>query len=130
MLIFRAFTNRSFALLWSGQTISRLGDSLYAIALAWWVLQKTGSATAMGIVLICAEVPMIVCLLFGGVAVDRFPRARLMLASDLLRGSLVFLIAFLAFLQWLDLWQICVMAALFGVVSAFFYPAYTALIPD
>jgi DHA3 family tetracycline resistance protein-like MFS transporter len=81
-------------------------------------------------VLICAEVPMIACLLFGGVAVDRFPRVRLMLASDLLRGSFVFLIAFLALLQRLELWHICVMAALFGGVSAFFYPAYTALIPD
>ena len=63
---------------------SRLGDSLFTIALAWWVLQKTGSATAMGIVLICSTLPMLMLLLFGGVAVDRFPRLHLMLASDLL----------------------------------------------
>jgi hypothetical protein len=54
MTVFRALTNRSFALLWSGQTISRLGDSLYTIALAWLVLQKTGSAAAMGGILICS----------------------------------------------------------------------------
>lgn len=53
--------------------MSRLGDSFYTIALAWWVLQKTGSATAMGMVLICSTVPMILLLLFGGVAVDRYP---------------------------------------------------------
>src|SRR5258708_31211386 len=97
MKIFRAFAHRSFVLLWSGQTISRLGDSLYTMALAWWVLQKTGSAAAMGGVLICATLPMILCLLFGGVAVDRFPRVRLMLSSDLLRGGVVIVIAFLAF---------------------------------
>lgn len=130
MTVFRAFTHRSFVLLWSGQIISRLGDSLFTIALAWWVLQKTGSATAMGIVLICEQIPMLLCLLFGGVAVDRFPRVRLMLASDILRGGLIVLIASLAFLQWLELWHILVLSALFGVVDAFFSPAYTALVPD
>ncbi|HEX4204901.1 MAG TPA: MFS transporter [Ktedonobacteraceae bacterium] len=130
MMVFRAFSHRPFALLWSGQIISSLGDSLFTIALAWWVLQKTGSATAMGIVLICSTIPMLLFLLFGGVAVDRFPRIRLLLASDILRGSVVVLIAFLAFQQRLALWQIFVMSAIFGVVEAFFYPAYTALVPD
>ncbi|HEY6285306.1 MAG TPA: MFS transporter [Ktedonobacteraceae bacterium] len=130
MAVFRALTHRSFALLWSGQIISRLGDSIYIIAMAWWVLEKTGSATAMGLVLICSEIPMILLLLLGGVVVDRMPRVRLMLASDLLRGGVVFLIAFLAFQQWLELWQLFVMSALFGIVQALFYPAYTAFIPE
>jgi MFS family permease len=130
MGVFRALSQRSFALLWSGQTISRLGDSLYAIALAWWVLEKTGSATAMGIVLICSTIPMLLLLLIGGIVVDRLPRVRLMLASDLLRGGMVVVIAFLAFQQRLELWQLCVMSAFFGLVQAFFYPAYTAVIPD
>ncbi len=123
-------SNRSFALLWSGQTVSRLGDSLYTIALAWWVLQKTGSAAAMGGVLICSTVPMLLLLLFGGVAVDRLPRVRLMLGSDLICALVVLLIAFLSFQQWLALWQIFVMSAIFGAVEAFFYPAYIAVVPD
>lgn len=127
---FRALSNRSLALLWGGQTISRLGDSVYTIALAWWVLQKTGSATAMGAVLICATIPLLAFLLFGGVAVDRFPRLRLMLASDLLRGAMVTLIAALAATQSLALWELCAMSAIFGAVEAVFYPAYAAVIPD
>ncbi len=130
MSLFRSLSNRSFALLWSGQTISRLGDSLYTIALAWWVLEHTGSAAAMGVVLICSTVPMLLLLLLGGVTVDRLPRLCLMLASDLLRGGVVGLIALLAFQQWLELWHVFVMSAIFGVVRAFFYPAYTAVIPD
>lgn len=130
MNVFRSLANSSFALLWSGQTISRLGDSLYAIALAWWVLEKTGSAMAMGVVLICSTLPMLLLLLLGGVLVDRLPRVRLMLVSDLLRGMVVGLIALLAFQQWLELWQLCAMSAFFGAVRAFFYPAYTALIPE
>lgn len=130
MAVFRSLAHRPFALLWSGQTVSRLGDSLYSIALAWWVLEKTGSAAAMGVVLICSTIPMLLLLLVGGVAVDRLPRVRLMLTSDLVRGALVALIAFLAFQDWLELWQLFVLSALFGVVRAFFYPAYTAIIPD
>ncbi len=130
MAVFCAFTNRAFALLWSGQTVSRLGDSLFTIALAWWVLQKTGSATAMGVVLICSTTPMLLCLLFGGVAVDRLPRRSLMLATDLISGGAVILIAYLSFQQWLELWQLCVLGALFGVMEAFFYPAYAAILPD
>ena len=130
MTVFRAFSNRSFALLWSGQVISRLGDSLYTIALAWWVLQKTGSATAMGIVLICSTLPFLLFLLFGGVAGDRLPRLRLMLSSDLIRGGVVMLVAFLSYQQWLQLWQIFVLSALFGIVDAFFSPASAALLPD
>ncbi len=56
--LLRALGYRPFVLLWSGQTISRLGDNFYRIALAWWVLEKTGSATVMGTVLICSTVPM------------------------------------------------------------------------
>ena len=130
MTVFRAFSNRSFALLWSGQVISRLGDSLYTIALAWWVLQKTGSATAMGVVLICSTLPFLLFLLFGGVAGDRLPRLRLMLSSDLIRGGVVMLVAFLSYQQWLQLWQIFVLSALFGIVDAFFSPASAALLPD
>ncbi|HEX6779522.1 MAG TPA: MFS transporter [Ktedonobacterales bacterium] len=130
MAVFRSLAHRPFALLWSGQTVSRLGDSLYSIALAWWVLEKTGSAAAMGVVLICSTIPMLLLLLVGGVVVDRLPRVRLMLTSDLLRGALVALIAFLAFQDWLELWQLFVLSALFGMVRAFFYPAYTAIIPD
>jgi MFS family permease len=130
MTILKAFSHRSFTLLWSGQIISRLGDSLNTIALALWVLQKTGSATVMGGVLICTTIPMLLFLLFGGVAVDRFPRIYLMLASDVLRALLMLLIAFLVFQAWLQLWELFVLSALFGVVEAFFYPAYSALIPD
>jgi hypothetical protein len=125
MNMFRAFANRGFALLWSGQTISRLGDSLYTIALAWWVLEKTGSAAAMGIVLICSEIPMILFLLLGGVLVDRLPRVRLMLLSDLLRGGVVCLIAILSFQQRLELWQIFIVSALLVLSRRFLSSLYS-----
>lgn len=126
----RALNNRPFAFLWSGQTISRLGDSLYRIALSWWVLGKTGSALAMGTVNIVSMVPMLVFMLFGGVLVDRLPRSWVMFSSDLLRGFLVAGVAVLATLNLLEVWHIFIISALFGIVSAFFEPAYIAVFPE
>jgi MFS transporter, DHA3 family, tetracycline resistance protein len=130
MKLFRSLTHRSFALLWSGQTISSLGDSLYQIALAWWVLEKTGSAAIMGTVLIFSSVPMLLFLLIGGVTVDRFSRLQVMLLSDLLRGVIVALITILAFTDRLEVWHVLIASTLFGLVDAFFHPAYAATIPD
>ena len=87
---------KSFVLLWSGQTISGIGDFLYEIALAWWVLEHTGSSAAMATALIFSLAPMLLFLLVGGVAADPYPAVPLMLASDLLRGVIVLTVAVLA----------------------------------
>jgi len=126
----RSLTDRSFALLWTGQTFSRVGDFMYQVALAWWVLQKTGSAGAMATVLVFSFAPMILFLLIGGVAVDRFPRLPVMLISDLLRGSIVTIVAALAYFDQLELWQVYIMSLLFGLVDAFFQPAFAAAVPE
>jgi DHA3 family tetracycline resistance protein-like MFS transporter len=130
MTFLRALRHRSFALLWTGQTISRLGDSLYRIALAWWVLEKTGSATAMGTVLVVSFLPMVLFLLVGGVVVDRLPRFRVLFASDVLSGSVVAVVALLAATGRLEIWHVYIAGALFGLSEAFFYPAYSACVPQ
>lgn len=130
MALFRALTHRSFALLWIGQTISRVGDHLYQVALAWWVLEKTGSALAMGAVLTFSMAPMLLFVLIGGVAVDRLPRVRLLLVSDLGRGVAAAAVAWLALSGRLEIWHIYGASLLFGLADAFFQPAYLALVPE
>jgi MFS family permease len=130
MNILRAFTHRPFALLWTGQTVSRLGDNLHRITLAWWVLEKTGSATAMGTVLVLSQIPLLVFILIGGIVVDRFPRIRIMFLSDLLSGTVVTFIAIFAWLNVLEIWHIYLASLIFGFVEAFFFPAYQAVIPQ
>jgi MFS transporter, DHA3 family, tetracycline resistance protein len=128
--LFRSLSYRPFALLWSGQTISRIGDFLYQVALAWWVLEQTGSAMAMGTMLICAFASMLLFLVIGGVTVDRLPRVRVMLVADLIRCALISSVAVLAFGQSLQIWHVLVASLLVGFVDAFFQPAYTALVPE
>ena len=127
---FRALRQRPFALLWSGQTISRLGDRFYQVALVWWVLEKTGSAVVMGTVLIFSEVPMLIFALLGGALVDRWPRLPVMMLSDLVRGVAVGTMAVLSFANLLQVWHIYVISLIFGMVDAFFQPAYRASVPE
>lgn len=130
MTLFKSLTHRPFAFLWSGQTVSRLGDSIFYIALAWWVLEETGSAAAMGTMFILTNLPMMIFMLLGGVAGDRFSRSRVMLTSDLLRGLVVSIVAALAFSDSLDLWHVYVASIIFGLLNAFFQPAYVAIVPE
>jgi DHA3 family tetracycline resistance protein-like MFS transporter len=130
MNVLRSLKHRPFALLWTGQTTSRLGDSLYRIALAWWVLEKTGSATAMGTVLVFSQIPMLIFLLIGGVVVDRLPRLRVMFASDILSGLVIAFIAVFSWLDLLEVWHIYIASMIFGFVEAFFFPAYQAVVPQ
>src|SRR5215216_6296729 len=130
MNVLRSLKHRPFALLWTGQTISRLGDSLYRIALSWWVLEKTGSAVAMGTVLILSQIPLLLFLLIGGVVVDRLPRIRIMFASDVLSGLVITFVALFSWLNLLEIWHIYIASIIFGFVEAFFFPAYQAVIPQ
>jgi MFS family permease len=130
MRLLDALRHRPFALLWAGQTVSRLGDSLYRIALSWWVLEKTGSAAAMGTVAFFTFAPMILFLLVGGVLVDRLPRFRIMLASDSVNAVVVGLVTALAATDRLEVWHIYAASIVFGLAEAFFYPAYSASVPQ
>jgi len=127
---FQALRLRSFAYIWSGQTVSRLGDGLFQIAIAWWVLDKTGSAVALGLVEVAVIVPKLIFLLIGGVIADRLPRYYLMLGSDTARGVILTTIAFLTIANRLEVWHLYVGAFLFGFVDAFFQPAYAAIVPE
>lgn len=126
----QALLLRPFALLWCGQTVSRLGDRIFQVALGWYVLELTGSATAMGMLLLCTTLPLLVLLLLGGVLSDRLPRRSVLLVSDVGRGALVLLLGFIAWRGAVELWQLYVVALLFGTVDAFFQPAYGALVPE
>ncbi len=126
----RALQARPFALLWTGQTISVLGDAVFTIALTWEVLLLTGSATAMSLIVLAQWTPRIALLLFGGVLADRVSRRLLMLWADAGRGCIVLLVAWLSWSHLLQFWQLVALAPLFGIVSSFFDPAYQAILPQ
>jgi DHA3 family tetracycline resistance protein-like MFS transporter len=129
MTLFRSLSVRPFALLLAGQTLSRVGDFLYQVVLAWWVLEATGSALAVGTVFLLSLLPTLIFGLIGGVAVDRFARIPIMLFSDVGRGVLITGAAVAAYAGALQVWHVYAISLFFGIVDAFFQPAYFALVP-
>ena len=123
-------SNRNFVLLWGGQAISQLGDSIFYVAFIWMVVELTGSALAIGSLLIAIQIPALMCQVISGVVVDRYDRQRIALGADLLRGLMVAGLALVLLAGRLELWQLYMLAIAFGIVGAFFGPAMRALLPD
>jgi MFS family permease len=125
-----ALRNRNFALLWSGQTISVVGNGLFLVALPLEVLQISNSPLNLALVISAQTIPSVLLLLIGGTLVDRLSRRVVMLVSDSVRGTSVLLLAALVARHDARLWEFIVLAVVFGSADAFFLPASTAIAPD
>lgn len=111
-------------------TVSLLGSRLTTIAIPWFVLLTTGSATRTGIVAFCELVPAILASFFGGALVDRLGHRRTSIVADVISGGTVALIPLLHATVGLAFWQLLILVfcgALFNVPGA---TARAALLPD
>ncbi len=120
----------SFAPLLAARAISVVGDGVSTIALAWLVIQTTGSGAAMGVVLAVRVIPTLVLLLVGGVAVDRFSRHRIMVVSDGGRAIVMSIVALAAATDHATVPLLAASAAASGALDAFFAPAFVAVLPQ
>src|SRR5207245_6182748 len=121
---------RDFRLLWAGLTISLRGDGVFLVAIAWEAYVLWNAPAALSIVGIGMTVPMIAFLLPGGVLTDRLDRRRVMLGADAVRAAAVGVLAALALAGSLRFWELVALVAVYSVGSAFFTPAFDAIVPD
>ena len=127
--LFAPVRERNFRLLWLGETISLAGDHFYFVALPFLILDLTGSDLAVGTVLMTAAFPRAILMLVGGAVTDRYTPRDVMLASNVCRGLLVALLAALVATGTVAVWHLYVVALAFGTADAFFFPAFTAIVP-
>jgi MFS family permease len=127
--ILQPLRNRSFRLVWLGETVSMLGDQFYLVALPWLALALTGSSLALGLVLMAAAIPRAALMLVGGAVSDRYDPRRLMIASSAARAALVAVLATLVWTDAVQLWHLYLLGAGFGAADAFYQPAALALVP-
>jgi len=120
---------RNFALLWVGHALSLLGEATFYIALVWLTLDLTGSAAAMGTVMVCMTVPRVLLQALGGVTGDRYDRRSIILFTNLLRALIMFAFTALVATRRITIVHLYLLAAGFGLCNAFFMPARDALIP-
>jgi MFS family permease len=121
---------RQFRLLFLGRTISFAGSAMAPVALAFAVLELTGSKTDLGLVLAARSIPQVVFLLVGGVWADRLSRHRVMVASNVLSGAAQAAIAVLLVTGAAEIWHLAALAAVNGFAAAFFFPASQGVVPQ
>ena len=126
---FEPLREQPFRLLFFGRALSGVGDAIVPVALTFAVLDL-GDATDLGIVLGSQSAARVIALVAGGVWADRLPRQLVMMAADVLRAVVQALIALAFFTDAIQIWQLAVGGALFGIASAFFNPASTGLVPQ
>ena len=111
-------------------TVSLIGDGIFIVALAWQVYELSNAPTALSLVGLAMTIPNVVFLLIGGVVSDRFDRRRVLVAADLIRGLAVAAMGVLSLNGTIELWHLMVLAAVYGGGTAFFGPAFDAIVPD
>jgi Transmembrane secretion effector len=123
-------TNSRFRRLWVGSVISLVGDQFYLVALPWVVLQITGSAVAMGTILMAASIPRAVLMLMGGAMADQLSPRRILLGTAFGRTIVVGAVGALLWFRVLQTWELYVLGLAFGVADAFSLPASSAFMPS
>src|SRR4051794_4926179 len=128
--LLRPLRRRDFALLWTGLSVSLIGDGIYFVAIAWQVYELSNSPEALSIVGFAWMAPQVALLLLGGVLADRYPRRRLLLVADGVRFVALALLAALVLSDALDLWHMIVLVAVYGSGEALFGPAFNSIVPE
>ena len=119
-----------FRKLWVATTLSLFGDFFSYIAMAWLVLQLTGSSLALGTVLVVQALPRAVLMVVGGALADRLSARLTMLGSMGLRAVFVAPLALLVLTGRVQMWEVYAIAVVFGIVDAFFMPARSSILPQ
>jgi len=126
----RKLWNRDYILLLQGSAVSCIGDMMYSVAIAYWVYQKTGSNSLMGIM---SAISMFVTMFlapFTGSIVDKCNRKWVLAGTDALQGILMLTVGALAYLDKLNVPGVLIAAFLTALGSVFYSPAANTLMID
>ena len=121
---------RQFRLLFFGRTVSLFGSAFAPVAIAFAVLDLTGSASDLGLVVAAGFVPQVFFILVGGIWADRLPRHHVMVVSDLVAGGAQGAIAVLVLTGSAEIWHLLALQVVRGVAASFFFPASQGIVPQ
>lgn len=113
-----------------GRFVTFLGNAFAPIALAFAVLDLTGSAGDLGLVLAARSLPTVALLLVGGVWADRMPRHVLLVVFSLIAAITQSAAAALLITRTAHVWQLALLEAVNGVSAAFLAPASMGAVPQ
>src|SRR5438105_1695804 len=125
---YAALRNPNYRRLLLGSLLASAGNEMQSVAIGWELYQRTGSATALGLVGLVQFLPVFLLSLPAGQAADRFDRSHLVIASQL--GMALASLGLTSLSFWhgpLPLFYVCLLCS--GICQAFNFPAPWSLLP-
>ena len=123
------FQFREYRLLITAVTLSIFADGMFAVVLAMQVIAIDNDPVSLSIVTTCFGAALVTFVLVGGIAADRFRQRSIIIAVEMVNVLASTTIAVLGLLGALQIWHLAVGAAAVGAAAAFFFPAYSAILP-
>jgi MFS family permease len=124
------FRQRPLRLVFVANMISMFGSGMNSAAVAWYILQATHNEMALGMFVVLQTIPAMLLLPFSGVLIDREDRRRLVMLLDSIRAVIIVIVAILAFLHRVQVWQLYLMNTLVSAGFWMFWPTIMALIQE
>jgi len=113
-----------------GSAISDTGTWMQVMTQGWVMATLTNSALMLGLVNLCAGLPMLALTMVGGSAADRFDKRKILLITQYVQIALAVCIGLLIWSGKIQIWHIFVFAAILGISNSFEMPTLSALVPE
>lgn len=126
--LFHALRHRDFRIFWYGQSVSLLGTWMQTTAQAWLVLEITGSALKLGVIMALQFLPILLLSLFTGPLIDRFPKRRTIIITQSILAIQALVLALLVWTGVVRYGHIAVLAAVLGIANTIDMPARQSFI--
>lgn len=123
------FRIREYRLLIAAVSLSIFAEGMWAVVMALQVIELDNDPTSLSIVATCLGVGLVSFVLIGGIAADRLDQRRIIIAVETVNVIAVSVVATLSSLDLLKVWHLAVAAGTLGIAAAFFFPAYSAILP-
>ncbi|GAS97999.1 major facilitator superfamily MFS_1 [Mycolicibacterium canariasense] len=123
------FRHREYRLLITAVSLSIFAEGMWAVVMALQVIELDNNPTSLSLVATCLGAGLVGFVLVGGIAADRLDQRSIIIAVETVNVVAVTVVAILGSLGLLKVWHLAVTAGTLGIAAAFFFPAYSAILP-
>ena len=123
------FRFREYRLLIAAVSISIFAEGMWAVVMALQVIEIDNDPTSLSLVATCLGAGLVAFVLVGGIAADRISQRTIIIAVETVNLVAVSTVAILGLTGALQIWHMAIAAAALGIAAAFFFPAYSAILP-
>lgn len=126
----RPLASRDYRLLFAAVGIEVFGTGMWTIVMVFQVLALDDSPLALSAVATGMSLGLFAFSILGGVVADRFSKRRIIITVQGCTAAVMTVVAVLSLTETIELWHVGVASFAMGAGSAFFYPAYSAYLPQ